>query len=69
MEPVTYLIGHGVIVTGYFYWLQHQRQPDYDALLGLFDFFTPIKLTAYATYFLRSIGVYPPRKAVSRTGV
>ncbi|KAK4701139.1 hypothetical protein P7C70_g5097, partial [Phenoliferia sp. Uapishka_3] len=33
MEPVTYLTGNAVLVSGYCYWLYHQRRPDYDALL------------------------------------
>ncbi|KAL8293336.1 hypothetical protein RQP46_000037 [Phenoliferia psychrophenolica] len=33
MEPVTYLIGHGALISGYVFWLLRQRQPNYDALL------------------------------------
>ena len=29
---MTYLIGHGVIIGGYLYWLLHRRAPDYDVI-------------------------------------
>ncbi|CDZ96913.1 Coiled-coil domain containing protein 109, C-terminal [Phaffia rhodozyma] len=33
LGPVTYLIGHGVLVSGYVYWLIHSREPGYGAIL------------------------------------